>query len=259
MPEKAPKLIVVTDLDGTLLDHHSYSYDPAKPLLSKLSEAGIPVIANTSKTRAEWLHMAGEIGNRDPFVVENGSAICFPDGECAVFGETRERILEILQGLRENYRFESYADWDVEGVMEKTGLDRESATRSAEREFSEPLVWLGSEEEKTAFCEEIHALGLNTLQGGRFLHVLGQTDKGKAVEFLRERFSKTPTIIALGDGPNDIAMLKAADIGIIIATPTGRVLDFEADNRIIRSKHQGPEGWVETLSPLIEEFPTTAN
>jgi len=259
MPENAPKLIVVTDLDGTLLDHHTYSYEPARPLLEKLRECGIAVIANTSKTRAEWLHMADEIGICDPFVVENGSAIYFPDGECVVFGEKRKRILEILKDLRDKYRFESYADWDVAGVMEKTGLDQDSATRSADREFSEPLFWLGTEEEKSAFCEEIHSLGLNTLQGGRFLHVLGQTDKGKAVELLRERFPTDTKIIALGDGPNDIAMLKAADIGIVIATPTWRVLEFESDNRIIRSESEGPLGWVETLSPLIEEFTARTN
>ncbi|TKB45800.1 mannosyl-3-phosphoglycerate phosphatase, partial [Ferrimonas sediminicola] len=31
-----PKLLVVTDLDGTLLDHHSYSFQPAEPALARL-------------------------------------------------------------------------------------------------------------------------------------------------------------------------------------------------------------------------------
>jgi predicted mannosyl-3-phosphoglycerate phosphatase (HAD superfamily) len=85
MPEPTTKLIVFTDLDGTLLDHHSYGYEAAKPLLGKLRGLGVPVIANTSKTRAEWQDLAAELDNGDAFVVENGSAIYLP-GECVVFG-----------------------------------------------------------------------------------------------------------------------------------------------------------------------------
>jgi len=254
MPEKDPKLIIVTDLDGTLLDHHCYGFEPARPLLEKLGGIGIPVVANTSKTRAEWQHLAAQLENHDAFVVENGSAIYLPDGECVVFGEKRETILEMLRGLRDRYDFEGYADWNVNGIAERTGLEPDDAARSADREFSEPLIWMGTDAEKARFCEELEEKGLNTLQGGRFLHVLGQTDKGKAVDFLRGRVPGKPTMIALGDSPNDIAMLKAADIGIVIATPTGKILDFQSDNRIIRSTLQGPEGWAETLSPLIEEF-----
>ncbi len=125
MPIESSKPIVVTDLDGTLLDHHTYSYEPADALLAELRRLGIAVIANTSKTRAEWIRMAAEIGNEDAFVVENGSAIHFPDGECVVFGETRQRILEVLQDLRGKYAFEGYANWDIDGVMEKTGLSSE--------------------------------------------------------------------------------------------------------------------------------------
>lgn len=252
MPETPTKLIVFTDLDGTLLDHHTYSYAAAKPLLGKLRGLGVPVIANTSKTRAEWQDLAAELDNGDAFVVENGSAIYLPD-ECVVFGERRERILEILSELRPEFQFEGYADWDIDGIMQRTGLDRESATRSADREFSEPLIWMDDEEKKAAFCAHLKDKGLNTLQGGRFLHVLGQTDKGKAVEFLRDRLPAGAAIIALGDGPNDIAMLQAADIGIVIKTPTGRKLDFNSDHQVIHSTLEGPEGWVETLSPLVEK------
>lgn len=248
------KTLVFTDLDGTLLDHHDYSFGPVLPVLEKLAELGIPVIANTSKTRAEWLHLREHFENKDAFVVENGSAIIFPDGECVVFGERRERILDILKPLRERYRFEGFADWGLAGIVAKTGLDRESAKRSADREFSEPLVWKGSEEEKAEFRRELHEAGLNTLEGGRFLHVLGKTDKGKALRFMRGRHEAPVTIIALGDGRNDIAMLEAADIGIVIASPTGKRLELPPGSRVLRSALEGPHGWAETMGPLVEEF-----
>jgi mannosyl-3-phosphoglycerate phosphatase family protein len=254
MPDPARTPIVFTDLDGTLLDHHTYGYEAAVPLLGKLRDLGVPVVANTSKTRSEWLHLAKELENDHAFVVENGSAIYLPDGGRVVFGKLRETILECLSGMKARYDFESYADWNVAGIAAATGLDAESAKRSSEREFSEPLVWKGSDAEKAKFIGEIHSAGLATLQGGRFLHVLGRTDKGKAVDWFRERFPEFSPVIALGDGPNDIAMLQAADIGIVIATPTGRQLDFKSDNRIIRSTFEGPEGWTETMTPLLESL-----
>lgn len=256
MPETSGKPIIFTDLDGTLLDHHTYGYGAVVPLLEKLKEMKIPVIANTSKTRSEWLHLAKEIGNDAAFVVENGSAIYLPYGECVVFGERREEILGYLSGLKGRFQFESYSDWDVTDIAAATGLDMESARRSSEREFSEPLVWKGSDEEKRDFVEEIHTAGFATLQGGRFLHVLGHTDKGKALNWFREQFPDSSPVIALGDGPNDIAMLQAADIGIVIASPTGKEIHFESDNEIIRSTLYGPEGWAETMTPLLDTFLT---
>ena len=43
---------VVTDLDGTLMDHH-YDWSPAAAVLRSLQRAGVPVIPCTSKTAEE--------------------------------------------------------------------------------------------------------------------------------------------------------------------------------------------------------------
>jgi mannosyl-3-phosphoglycerate phosphatase len=75
MGNETMKLMVVSDLDGTLLDHSDYSFDLVLPVLDRMDEAGIPLVVNTSKTRAEWLAIRGELGNFDPYIVENGSAI----------------------------------------------------------------------------------------------------------------------------------------------------------------------------------------
>lgn len=46
-----------SDLDGTLLDSHSYDWQPAAPSLSRLREANVPVILCSSKTSAEMLYL----------------------------------------------------------------------------------------------------------------------------------------------------------------------------------------------------------
>jgi mannosyl-3-phosphoglycerate phosphatase len=46
-------LLIFTDLDGTLLEQATYSFEAALPALQALRERNIPLIICTSKTRAE--------------------------------------------------------------------------------------------------------------------------------------------------------------------------------------------------------------
>ena len=70
--------LVFSDLDGSLLDHYSYSYEAALPQMEALERAGIPLILVSSKTRAEILILREELANRHPFIVENGAAVFIP-------------------------------------------------------------------------------------------------------------------------------------------------------------------------------------
>jgi mannosyl-3-phosphoglycerate phosphatase len=73
----AKRLIVFTDLDGTLLDQVTYSYRASLPALRKLQALKMPVILCSSKTRAEIEPLWRELILEDPFIVENGGAIYF--------------------------------------------------------------------------------------------------------------------------------------------------------------------------------------
>jgi len=72
------RLIVFTDLDGTLLDHSTYKWEAAQPALRQLRLSGSPVVLCTSKTRAEVLPLRDQLKLTDPFVTENGGAIYIP-------------------------------------------------------------------------------------------------------------------------------------------------------------------------------------
>ena len=74
------KTLVFTDMDGTLLDHHTYSFEAAKPALTALEKKDIPVIPTTSKTFAELQPLRESIGLDGPFIIENGAAIFIPHG-----------------------------------------------------------------------------------------------------------------------------------------------------------------------------------
>ncbi|MEE4662037.1 MAG: HAD-IIB family hydrolase [Halieaceae bacterium] len=255
-------LVVVTDLDGTLLDHDTYSAEPARPALAAMAERGIPLIMASSKTRAEMRALQQTLNIHGPFICENGAAICVPpageSGDADVVEALvppRTEVLAVLRRLRDDdgFRFKGFADCDTEEIAGMTGLPLEQAVLAAEREYSEPLCWQDSEQRKTRFLEALATAGLSALQGGRFLSVAGRTNKGRALARLRERYAGA-RIIALGDSPNDEAMLSAADIAVIIKSARSESMRAEGAGRVLRTTLPGPDGWREAVLPLLEEF-----
>jgi len=60
------KPVFFTDLDGTLLDFHTYSFNPALPALEHLKAHEVPLIICSSKTRAEIEFYRNKLDNNHP-------------------------------------------------------------------------------------------------------------------------------------------------------------------------------------------------
>jgi len=264
----------MTDLDGTLLDHDSYSYAAAVPVMDRLKSEGIPLILNTSKTASELNTLREELQNSDPYVVENGSAI-FLSAEYFgeekerpaqkkgttkhIFGALRSKILAQIQKIRtdENFLFTGFADMKLSEVIAYTGLSEIASTQAMARDFSEPLIWQDSAHQLLKFEALIANHGLRLLQGGRFVHVIGACDKGKCLHWLRKRFTDScgvrPLIVALGDSQNDVAMLNAADIAVIVRSSHHEPPDLEKQSSVIITEETGPQGWADALTQILDE------
>ncbi|WP_286240515.1 HAD-IIB family hydrolase [Neptuniibacter halophilus] len=269
------RLLIYTDLDGSLLDHYSYGFAPAAELLGRLAEHSVPVIPVTSKTRAELIPLRVALSNPHPFVVENGAAVFIPeyyfpepvsgcevygDFLCQRFSEPRgvwQQLLIELKPLFTN-EFISFSEAGVSGIIEMTGLSPASAALANQRDFSEPVYWLGSENRKQQFIRAAQRHGANVLEGGRFLHITGQCDKGKALNWLSERYRQfNPgnhfTTLAAGDSQNDLAMLSAADLAVLIRSPVHPPPVLEHP-RLNITEAMGPDGWNEAVSRLAAPF-----
>jgi len=164
----------------------------------------------------------------------------------------------VLQALKAEYRFESFADWSDALLADHTGLSLEAARAAAQRCYSEPLLWQDSDAARQQFLQQLANQGLHALQGGRFLTVLGaEADKGKALARLRTLYQTdsghTPCVIALGDSGNDRAMLEQADIAVVIANPAVPALQLQGPE-VIYSQAPGPSGWNETIQQLLDRF-----
>ncbi len=262
--------LVVTDLDGTLLEHESYCYDAAKPALALLQAHHIPLIFNSSKTQAEILPLRQALQNQHPFVVENGAAVFCPTGyfgttaseESAVWGVARSSIIKCAQQLREErgFLFKSFVDWTDEQIAKITGLSVAQAQLAQQRAYSEPLLWEDSNSQLDLFAALLKDHCIRVTQGGRFLTLTGKFDKSLALLWLKERYqryvypSQTLITIALGDSLNDQALLEVADIAVIIQSKHAHNIQLLGPKTIIRTQQPGPAGWNEALQALFAKI-----
>ena len=255
---RLPPLIVFTDLDGTLLDHHDYDWSPARPALTHLRDLGIPVIIASSKTAAEIAPLRDDIGFAHcPAIVENGAGLlpagAQPDGMVADY----TRLCAALDALPAPLRagFQGFGDMTDAEVAQITGLPLDNAALARQRAFSEPGLFHGTKAEQEAFTQALAKAGIQARHGGRFLTLSFGGTKADQMSAIAATYG-TPDTVALGDAPNDTEMLEAADYGFVIANPGGTPLpqlDGETTGRIRRSEKPGPAGWNACLLQLLSD------
>lgn len=251
--------LIFTDLDGTLLDHDSYSFRAAAEALAEIRRRAIPLILASSKTAAEIVALQHELGHWEPFICENGAAIFQHKNDgpepLKVFARPRVEVLQVLHDLRsaQGYDFLGFADCAVHEIAELTGLAPDQAALAAQREYSEPLHWRDSKQRLTRFCTELAERGLQAQQGGRFVSVSSPCGKGRALKWLQEKYreDRSPITVALGDSPNDLDMLAGADIAVVIQSARSADMHVPGPARVIRSDLPGPRGWQAVVSKLL--------
>jgi mannosyl-3-phosphoglycerate phosphatase family protein len=263
--------VIVTDLDGTLLDHHTYSFSAAQATLEKLEQHNIPVIINSSKTASEIEQLRTILNNKHPFIVENGSGIIIPKkyfsqqpDEAAnwksyweiILGKPRSQLIDSLKSIPKEIQhcYDSFHESSLENIMHMTGLSEEEARHSNDRRYTEPLKWLGTTKQRQDFFWHLHKQHIHHTEGGRFIHLMGHTNKGSATSWLtryyQDEYKHPVKVIALGDGNNDVDMLKAADIAVVIRSPVNEPPSFDHHCKII-SDSTGPTGWSECIESIF--------
>jgi len=267
---KNQNYIIFTDLDGTLLDHHTYQFSEALPALEFVKQNDIPLIFTSSKTKIEMQGYQELMQIEDfPFIVENGSAIYTPNFyfnfdqvektgkyDCYKLGKTYLEIVEFLESTSSkfNYNILGFHNSDKNEIIQRTQLSSEAVDFAMQREYSVPVFY--DDNSKEILEKEVKAYNLQILFGGRFMHILGNTDKGKALSLVKQGFVekfKTEKFktIAIGDTLNDEAMLKEADIKILVKRYNDEYDQRVQIDNLTYSPYIGPKGWNHSILEIL--------
>ena len=244
--------VIFTDLDGTLLDAETYSFDAARPALARIRQLGIPLILSSSKTRVEMEVWRERLGNQEPFIVENGGAVILGE-EIIAFGDPYIELVETLRAAaaESGCEIRAFHGLDDRQVSELTGLSLDDAGRALAREYDEPFQVLAGNPAR--LCAAIEARGKRCTEGGRFYHITGNNDKGLAVrtltKFYRDRNPGVRTV-GIGDSWNDVPLLQETDIAIVLASEQAeRILAAVPNARLAPAP--GPAGWNAAILALL--------
>jgi mannosyl-3-phosphoglycerate phosphatase family protein len=272
------KVLIVSDLDGTLLNFKTFDFSPILPFILELNNRGVQLVLNSSKCESEILEIIQKFGFKLPYITENGSAIYIPKsilpkqpkesfdlGENWVIkvGVTREIINKTIR--HNNFKkFMKYILFlkNMTHLQKSyyTGLKIESLERSQEKEFSEAMIWMGSNIELENFKKSLNEEGLSIVHGARLLYLTGLNTKGDGMgilieEYRRQNFNDIE-VISCGDSSNDLSMLENSDYSVVIRLPDKKNMKLKKNNNVFNSTKIAPLGWQEEIEkiPVIKEM-----
>ena len=231
MKSETTRVVVFTDLDGTLLNE-KYEFEDVMPIVARLLDSRVPVVFCSSKTRAEIEYYREKLGINDPFVSENGAAIFIPKGyfklkhnytkqtdryDIIELGITYSVIREKLDIIRKTsaVKIIGFGDMTAEEISKDSGLPLNLAELAKQREYTEPFIIQQGSPKFSAIEKE----GLHYTTGGKYFQLTGEHNKGKAVSILKELYaqeSQKLITVGVGNHINDIEMLTVVDMPFMV-------------------------------------------
>ena len=263
---KMCQVFIFTDLDGTLLDSETFSFNNAKKFINEIAELGIKIIPNSSKTSKEIDNFCTEANIDKTFISENGSEICGLNildkslPKKYILSRKKEEILKIFQESVETKvknKCLILSEQSLEKQKRILGLSSDQVKVALNRNYSIPIIFNGNYKEKINLIEQIKYLGLNIQFGGRVLNLGDNVDKGISMNILLDLLKKINTnkviTIGIGDNQNDLEMLHLSDYPCLILNQNN-ILKKNMKKKYITSKKPSPLSWIDVVKKSLKKI-----
>jgi phosphoglycolate phosphatase (TIGR01487 family) len=195
----------VTDVDGTLTDEDRRLDPRAVAWVRRLEERGIPVVLATGNVLPIALALHRFLALSGPIVAENGGVIC-------TFRSGRERVERLADRKVAERAFRT---------LRRAGLP---VRRLFTDRWRESEVALEPNVSVSAIRQHLGRAPVLVESTGFALHLM-ETDAGKlpALERALAPLGLGPSAcVVLGDGDNDVEMLRAAGFGVSFPSASRR-------------------------------------
>ncbi|MCC6459166.1 MAG: HAD-IIB family hydrolase [Saprospiraceae bacterium] len=264
-------LVIFSDLDGTLLDHHTYDAQGSEAAIRALARRPATLVFCSSKTFSEQLYLQRQLRLCLPFIFENGSAVAIPSRffpekrytaqrqeegyDIVVFAHTDAAALRsVLAGIPGLLGFDRASDAELSTA---TGLNGDALMRARARWFTETLLRPSDPSQARQIGSLLEPEGFSLSRGGRFYTAQSAAvSKGKAVQWmmalLGQAAGEVPCFAAVGDSANDISMLEVVDLPFLVQGPD-RSWAAVPVPQLRRVTGVGPAGFSEVVRMLLDE------
>ena len=243
--------LVVSDIDGTLLDERGMLSSETRRVVAEVVKAGITFVLATSRRWTGTLPVAQALDLCSPLIIYDGMQTRqFPSGciiaeeqlDSGIAGQAalimaKQRLQPILQysdfqserlvvGLLPDGEA-SHANHAAHYLSNNMHQVQEVPLDDVARSQLRPLrvVAFGPYDRLLAVADDMAPLhcGLQILPNGSYgaaeLTVFAPNgSKGAAIQTIGRQLGITPEeVFAIGDGPNDVSLLSAAGFGVAMA------------------------------------------
>ena len=269
-------LVVLTEPLDLFLPHGQFSEAGARDALAALERRQVPLVFVSRGTRTQVDFIRRKIGNRHPFVTENGGGLFIPEGYfpqrisgavmvrhyhsiplARPYGEACDALEETAGEA--GVEVVGFHQMSAREVAENSGLPQRAAEMARLREFDEPFFFAGEESASSRKLEEAaRPRGWRVTRGNRFWHFSAGADVAAAVRRLMElyrgdRARGRMKSAAIGTSRWELTMLAAAGRAIMLPSSDGafdQVLEEKLPGAR-RAASGGIAGWSEAVMDLL--------
>jgi len=234
--------LVVTDVDGTLLDNDTRLPELNRQALLECKKRNIGVILATGKTFHAVKHHIDSLELELPQIVMHGAAVI--DGESnliytvkidpllylEVIGAIKKRNYKPLAAKLDGYIYydcydEKFSIFErIDEKLFKTGCLEDS---SIAKNCSSIAVIINESDPLDGFLRKKFASRLQVVRSGEYFFDVLNLDatKGNALHYLCEKLKiKRDEIAVFGDSPNDLSMFDYAGLKIAVKNSYPEIL-----------------------------------
>ena len=275
----ASRLVVVTDIDDSLLEPGARALASERAALDFLAERGIPLVINSSRTHAEIERIQETLRLLTPSISEHGSALFIPPGSfpsipdraaravgghVIEFGRPYHEVVDAVRNTSRDLGVEiiGFADLTIEDAARELGVTDVEAQLAKLREYSE-LIRIADETDarRSHVLNALRRRGLRCWPVGRHYLVTATRDRAESLLTLkalwRHAWGEPPCIVGVGNSEDDVTWLRYADVPVIVQNDHNgvdpRILSKLPTARV--SQRPGRVGWsdaiLECVAPLL--------
>ena len=263
------KILIFTDLDGSLLNRENFEFGSIKNFLKELLSNDIFIIPNSSKTAKEIINFNEELEEKLPYIAENGSSIHdlnlinsnFP--EKITLSREISELLEIFKNKVPNslkLKCKFLKDLSKKEQIDILGLPANKIKHAIKRDYTVPFKFEGDKNHKEKLQKCIQSSGLTLQEGGRVINLCDKVSKSQAMKNVVKVFKKVNNdnliTIAVGDNFNDLDMLRNSDFPCLVFNDKFTLEKININNCIV-SKKPAPEGWKEIVELALDKIKQT--
>jgi mannosyl-3-phosphoglycerate phosphatase len=270
-------VVVVTDVDGSFLEPGTRSSSEERAALDFLSVRGVPLIINSSRTRAEIERLQQTLQIRTPFISENGSAFFLPHssfpevperarpavgGDVIEFGRRYHEVVDALRTICREVAVEivGFAELSIDEAARELGVPVVEAQLAKLREYTELFRMINENEAaRSRLFKALRRRGLRCWRTGTHHLVTGTQDRAECLRALRTICRQTwgdHLMIGIGDSEDDVTWLRHVDVAVIVQSPRAgvatRVLSKLPTAHLTRTK--GRQGWSEAVFEFVDRL-----